>query len=119
MSEGRLIGIGLGPGDPELLTVKAARLLRETPIVAYFAKAGRRGNARTIADHWLTPKQEELPLYYPVTTELMFTTSEYRAALRAFYEASAERVGAHLCEGRDVALLCEGDPLFYGSFIST
>jgi precorrin-2/cobalt-factor-2 C20-methyltransferase len=117
MTEGRLIGVGLGPGDPELLTIKAVRLLGETPVVAYFAKAGRRGNARTIADRWLTNKQEELPLAYPVTTELMFTTPEYRAALRAFYEQSAERIATHLLEGRDVALLCEGDPLFYGSFM--
>jgi precorrin-2/cobalt-factor-2 C20-methyltransferase len=117
MSEGRLIGIGLGPGDPELLTVKAVRLLREAPVVAYFAKVGRRGNARTIVDSWLTPNQEELPLYYPVTTELHFADPAYRAALKAFYEESAELISGHLREGRDVALLSEGDPLFYGSFM--
>jgi precorrin-2/cobalt-factor-2 C20-methyltransferase len=117
MTEGCLIGIGLGPGDPELLTVKALRLLRESPVVAYFAKAGRRGNARGIVDWWLTPKHEELPLYYPVTTEIHFTEPDYSAALKAFYEESAERVAVHLREGRDVALLSEGDPLFYGSFM--
>jgi len=117
MSEGRLIGIGLGPGDPELLTVKAVRLLQAAPIVAYFAKAGRRGNARAIVDGWLTPANEELPLHYPVTTEIPFADQAYRDALAAFYEASAERIAAHLRAGRDVALLSEGDPLFYGSFM--
>lgn len=117
MNEGRLIGIGLGPGDPELLTVKAVRLLRAAPVVAYFAKSGRRGNARTIVDGWLTPVHQELPLYYPVTTELAFAAPEYRDALASFYEDSAGRIAAHLREGRDVALLSEGDPLFYGSFM--
>jgi precorrin-2/cobalt-factor-2 C20-methyltransferase len=117
MSEGRLIGVGLGPGDPELLTVKAVRIIQAAPVVAYFAKAGRRGNARKIVDRWLAPANEELPLYYPVTTEVPFAASEYRSALAGFYEQSAERIAAHLRGGRDVALLSEGDPLFYGSFM--
>jgi precorrin-2/cobalt-factor-2 C20-methyltransferase len=117
MKEGRLIGIGLGPGDPELLTVKAVRLLRETPVVAFFAKAGRRGNARTIVDRWLTPEHRELPMRYPVTTEIHFAEPSYREALASFYEDSAERISTHLLDGRDVALLSEGDPLFYGSFM--
>jgi len=117
MSEGRLIGVGLGPGDPELLTVKAVRLIQAAPVVAFFAKAGRRGNAREIVDSWLTPANEELPLFYPVTTEVPFVAPKYRGALAAFYEQSAERIAAHLRAGRDVALLSEGDPLFYGSFM--
>ena len=117
MSEGRLIGVGVGPGDPELLTVKAVRVLRAAPVVAFFAKAGRRGNARKIVDRWLTPANEELPLAYPVTTEIHFADPCYRFALAAFYDESAERIAGHLREGRDVALLSEGDPLFYGSFM--
>ena len=66
---GRLYGIGLGPGDPELLTVKAVRLIQAAPVVGYFAKAGRRGNARGIVDRWMTGNAEELPLHYPMTTE--------------------------------------------------
>ena len=81
MSQGRLIGVGVGPGDPELLTIKAVRVLRAAPVVAYFAKAGRRGNARKIVDPWLTPANEELPLAYPVTTEIPVSDPEYRAAL--------------------------------------
>jgi len=106
MSEGRLIGVGIGPGDPELLTVKAVRVLQAAPVVAFFAKAGRRGNARKIVDPWLTS-----------TTEIHFADPAYRAALVAFYEESAERIARHLRDGRDVALLSEGDPLFYGSFM--
>jgi len=114
---GRLYGVGLGPGDPELLTVKAVRLIQAAPVVAYFAKAGRRGNARKIVDRWLLRTCEELPLCYPVTTEIPFDDPRYAALLAAFYETSADAIAAHLLAGRDVALLSEGDPLFYGSFI--
>lgn len=114
---GRLYGIGLGPGDPELLTVKATRLIAAAPVVAYFAKAGRRGNARKIVDRWLNGTCEELPLYYPVTTEIPFDDPRYIAQLAAFYEAGAASVAERLLAGRDVALLSEGDPLFYGSFM--
>jgi precorrin-2/cobalt-factor-2 C20-methyltransferase len=114
---GRLYGVGLGPGDPELLTVKAVRLIQAAPVVAYFAKAGRRGNARKIVDRWLPSPCEELPLYYPVTTEIPFDDPLYVAQLASFYEASAESIAGHLIAGRDVALLSEGDPLFYGSFM--
>jgi precorrin-2/cobalt-factor-2 C20-methyltransferase len=116
-STGRLYGVGLGPGDPELLTVKAVRLIQAAPVVAYFAKAGRRGNARKIVDRWLRPSCEELPLYYPVTTEIPFDDPRYVAELAAFYELSAKSIAAHLSTGRDVALLSEGDPLFYSSFM--
>jgi precorrin-2/cobalt-factor-2 C20-methyltransferase len=114
---GTLHGIGLGPGDPDLLTVKAVRLIRAAPVVAYFAKKGRRGNARTIVDSWLAPGVEEMPLEYPVTTEIGFAEEGYRRQLGGFYEEAAARLGAVLASGRDVALLAEGDPLFYGSFM--
>jgi precorrin-2/cobalt-factor-2 C20-methyltransferase len=114
---GRLYGIGLGPGDPELLTVKAVRLIQAAPVVAFFAKAGRRGHARKIVDRWLAPTCEELPLYYPVTTEIPFDDPRYVAQLAAFYEASAQTIATRLLAGGDVALLSEGDPLFYGSFM--
>jgi precorrin-2/cobalt-factor-2 C20-methyltransferase len=114
---GRLYGIGLGPGDPELLTVKAVRLIQAAPVVAYYAKAGRRGNARRTVDRWLLPTCEELPLHYPVTTEIPFGDPRYAAQLAAFYAVSAESIAAHLLAGRDVALLSEGDPLFYSSFM--
>jgi precorrin-2/cobalt-factor-2 C20-methyltransferase len=117
MTVGRLYGVGIGPGDPELLTVKAVRVIAEAPVVSFFAKAGRRGNARGIVDCWLKPSHVELPLFYPMTTESHFDDPPYREALNHFYEASTAALAAHLTAGRDVALLSEGDPLFYGSFM--
>jgi precorrin-2/cobalt-factor-2 C20-methyltransferase len=114
---GRLYGIGLGPGDPELLTVKAVRLIQAAPVIGYFAKAGRRGNARGIVDRWLPDNAVELPLHYPMTTEHAFDSPVYVAVLAAFYENAVAVISAHLDAGRDVALLSEGDPLFYGSFM--
>jgi len=114
---GRLYGIGLGPGDPELLTVKAVRLLKSCPVVAYFCKSGRRGNARAIADQWIPPECEELPLGYPLTTEIPFDTPDYVNALAAFYEEARAKLAERLKRGQDVALIAEGDPLFYGSFM--
>ena len=114
---GRLIGVGLGPGDPDLVTVKAMRCLERAETIAYFAKAGRCGIARKIAEPWLRPGFHELPLHYPVTTEMPFDGPAYGSLLGAFYAESAERIAVHLKRGCDVALLCEGDPLFYGSFM--
>jgi precorrin-2/cobalt-factor-2 C20-methyltransferase len=116
-SVGRLYGVGVGPGDPELLTVKATRVIAGAPVVAFFAKAGKRGNARTIVDCWLRQSQVELPLYYPMTTESRFDDPPYRDALARFYKESALAIAAHLEAGRDVALLSEGDPFLYGSFM--
>jgi precorrin-2/cobalt-factor-2 C20-methyltransferase len=114
---GTLHGVGVGPGDPELLTMRAVRLIREAGVIAYFAKKGRRGHARTIADHWIAPAAEELPLYYPMTTEVHFGDAAYRRDVGAFYDSAAEAIALLLQAGDDVALLCEGDPLFYGSFM--
>ena len=114
---GVLYGVGLGPGDPELVTIKAARLVREAPVVAWFAKKGRRGHARTIADNFIASAAEQVPLYYPVTTEIPFADAAYEQALARFYEESADALAKRLDSGADVALLCEGDPMFYGSFM--
>ncbi len=117
MKQGRLIGVGLGPGDPELLTVKAVETIRAAPVIAFFAKKGRRGNAREIADRWIAADRIEVPLYYPMTTELGFDDPLYISSLRSFYEAATDMLASHLDSGRDVALLAEGDPLFYSSFM--
>ena len=115
---GTLHGVGLGPGDPELLTVKAVRTLEHAPVVAYFAKAGRCGYARSIAARWMPQSCIELPLHYPVTAEIPFDHPGLcRAARGLLCRAHRTRLAAHLEAGRDVALLCEGDPFFYGSFM--
>lgn len=114
---GRLYGLGLGPGDPELLTLKAARLLDAVPVVAYFAKQGRGSNARAIIADRLRPGVVELPLLYPVTTEIPRADPAYRAALDAFHDAAAAIIAGHLEAGRDVAVASEGDALFYGSYM--
>ena len=114
---GRLIGVGVGPGDPGLLTLNAIAALNEADVVAHFAKAGNASNARTIAASHLKPGVEELPLLYPVTTEIPKADAAYRQALTAFYDASASSIAARLDEGRVVAVIAEGDPLFYGSYM--
>ncbi|TIP34326.1 MAG: precorrin-2 C(20)-methyltransferase, partial [Mesorhizobium sp.] len=117
MPKGRLVGVGTGPGDPELLTLKAARALAEADVVAYFAKRGNNSNARAIVETRFRPDMIELPLLYPVTTEIDKDYDDYRSQITDFYEESAEQVAEHLGAGRMVAVLSEGDPLFYGSYM--
>jgi precorrin-2/cobalt-factor-2 C20-methyltransferase len=112
-----LIGVGVGPGDPELLTLKATRVLAEADVVAHFAKSGNASNARKIIERHLRPGVEELPLLYPVTTEMPKSAGCYRDAIANFYEDSAASVARHLDAGRTVAVISEGDPLFYGSYM--
>jgi len=114
---GRLIGVGVGPGDPELLTLKAIAALKEADVVAYFAKAGNVSNARTIVGAHMPDGAEEMPLLYPVTTEIPKEDAAYRNAIRDFYDVSAAAVASYLDDGRTVAVLSEGDPLFYGSYM--
>ncbi len=99
---GALIGVGLGPGDPELVTVKAARLIGAANVVAFFAKRGRSSHARAIAAPYLTPGCEEIALLYPVTTEIPFDQPEYVSSLQHFYEDCVMRIRAGLEAGRDV-----------------
>ena len=114
---GRLIGVGVGPGDPELLTLKAIRAIEAADVVAHFAKAGNPSNARAIVARYLRPSQPELPLLYPITTEREVSDPLYRSAIQAFFDESAQSVAAHLDAGRTVAVLSEGDPLFFGSYM--
>jgi precorrin-2/cobalt-factor-2 C20-methyltransferase len=114
---GRLIGVGVGPGDPGLLTLNAVAALNEADVVAHFAKAGNGSNARAIAAGHLKPGVEELSLLYPVTTEMPREDAAYRDALRDFYDSSAASIASRLDEGRVVAVIAEGDPLFYGSYM--
>ncbi|GFM29852.1 precorrin-2 C(20)-methyltransferase [Novosphingobium sp. PY1] len=114
---GTIHGVGLGPGAVDLLSVRADRLVRSARHVAYFRKAGRPGQARRIADELLRPDVIEIPLEYPVTTEIPFDDPRYKACLAEFYAQSTERLLALAREGEDIVVLCEGDPFFYGSFM--
>ncbi len=113
----KLIGVGVGPGDPELITLKAIRALQETEVIAHFAKTGNPSNARAIVATHIRPGLTELELRYPITTEVATNTPAYCDTMREFYEASARAVAAQLDAGRSVAVICEGDPLFYGSYM--
>jgi precorrin-2 C20-methyltransferase/precorrin-3B C17-methyltransferase len=117
MSRGRLWGVGLGPGDPELVTVKAARVIAEADVIAYHSARHGRSIARGIAEPYLRPGQIEEHLVYPVTTEATDHPGGYAGAMEDFYRESADRIAAHLEAGRSVALLAEGDPLFYSSYM--
>ncbi|MBS4730468.1 precorrin-2 C(20)-methyltransferase [Mycobacterium sp. SM1] len=114
---GTLFGVGLGPGDPELVTVKAARVIGDADVVAYHSARHGRSIARAIAAPYLRPGHIEEHLIYPVTTEATDHPGGYAGALEDFYAEATERIAAHLEAGRDVALLAEGDPLFYSSYM--
>ncbi len=116
-TQGTLWGVGLGPGDPELVTVKAARVIGAADVVAYHSARHGRSIARGIAEPYLRQGQIEEHLVYPVTTETSDHPGGYAGAMEDFYRASADRIAAHLDAGRDVALLAEGDPLFYSSYM--
>ena len=114
---GTLWGVGLGPGDPELVTVKAARVIGEADVVAYHSARHGRSIARGIAEPYLRAGQIEEHLVYPVTTETVDHPGGYAGAMEDFYRQCAEKIATHLDAGRDVALLAEGDPLFYSSYM--
>lgn len=117
MQPGTVFGVGVGPGDPELLTVKAVSLLGRARVAAYFAKRGNVSNALASAQSYIHPEAERVPLIYPYTTELSRHDPRYVTALDEFYDASAALIAARLAVGLDVTVLCEGDPLFYGSYL--
>jgi precorrin-2/cobalt-factor-2 C20-methyltransferase len=115
---GRLFGIGVGPGDPDLMSVKAVRLISQTSTVAYFAARNRPSIARGVAEHLLTDRHREIRIDYPLTVERAAPDDPvYEQLLAGCYDAAARRIEIELEQGYDVALLCEGDPFFYGSYM--
>lgn len=115
--KGTLYGVGVGPGDPELLTMRAHHVLAEADVIAYFAKEGRRGTSRTIIGDLIGPNRHEYPMYYPFTTERHVTDPVYIDAIKSFYEASSAHISKLLQDGASVAIMAEGDPFFFGSFM--
>lgn len=114
---GTIYGVGLGPGDPDLLSVKADRLVRNARHVAFFRKAGREGQSRKIAAPLMHGNAIEFAMEYPVTTEIPLADPRYNEILSAFYADCAAHLRALAESGEDVVVLCEGDPFFYGSFM--
>jgi precorrin-2/cobalt-factor-2 C20-methyltransferase len=106
---GTLYGVGVGPGDPELMTVKAWRLIGTAKVIAYLAANGGDSTARSIAAPFMPDDAEEIIIDMPMRVE--------REAGKAAYDAGAIRIAEHLSKGEDVVMLCEGDPFFYGSFM--
>lgn len=106
---GKLYGVGLGPGDSELLTLKALRLIRTAPVIAYPAPDDGDSFARQIAAPFLSDTQTEIPIVIPMRTE--------RFPAQDIYDKAAHKIAEHLRHDRDVVVLCEGDPFFYGSFM--
>ena len=109
IGEATLYGLGVGPGDPELLTLKALRILNSVPVLAYPAPIEGTSFARSIADSLIPKGKIEIAIRMPLDMAKFPAEDIYT-------QASNEIIG-HLDEGRDVAVLCEGDPFFYGSFI--
>jgi len=105
---GVLYGVGVGPGDPDLITLKALKILRAVPVIAYLAADAAESLARAIAAPHLPGGQTEVVIRVPMRTD--------PTPGQAVYDRAAEELAAHLEAGRDVAVLCEGDPLLYGSF---
>ena len=117
MNAGTLYGVGLGPGDPDLMSLRAHRLLTAAGHVAYFRKAGRSGQARRIVEGLLHQDVCEFAMEYPVTTEIPLSDPRYNEILAAFYSKCTAHLLHLLRSGQDVVVLCEGDPFFYGSFM--
>ncbi len=105
---GRLYGLGIGPGDPELLTLKAHRILTSVPVIAYPTMENGKVLARAIVADFIRPEQIEIPMPLPFSVE---------RSSQPYYDIAAEKIAAHLEAGRDVAVLCEGEPMLYGSFM--
>ncbi|MEO3703578.1 precorrin-2 C(20)-methyltransferase [Trichormus azollae] len=108
-SKGRLYGIGVGPGDPELLTLKALRLLRTAPVIAYQSAIDKDSIARKIVSQYLSKNQVEVLFHLPRALE--------PEKAKSIYDQEVEPIAEHLAAGRNVVVLCEGDPFFYGSFM--
>ena len=106
---GILYGVGLGPGDPELMTLKAHRLISNARVIAYPAPDSGESFARSIAAAAIPADAIEIPIIVPMRVD--------RFPAREIYDKAAEEIASVLESGQDVVTLCEGDPFFYGSFM--
>ena len=113
---GKVICAGLGPGDPDLMSLRSYRAIQSARHIAYFRKAGYEGQARRLVNGMMPEGVAEYPMEYPVTTEIHFSDPEYNRVMAAFYDDWADRL-AEMAQSDDIVVLCEGDPFLYGSFM--
>ena len=106
---GRIWGVGVGPGDPELLTLKAHRIITEADTIAYPAPNDGDSLARSIIADYLPGGQEEIAI--------RISMDPANFPPRDVYANAAQEIGERAAAGKTVAILCEGDPFFYGSFM--
>jgi precorrin-2/cobalt-factor-2 C20-methyltransferase len=105
----KLWGVGVGPGDPELLTLKAHRIITSADVIAYPAPSDGDSLARSIVSEYLSGTQEEIVI------RISMDPASFPP--RDIYTQAVEEIGGHTKNGKSVAILCEGDPFFYGSFM--
>lgn len=117
MKTGKIYGVGLGPGDPDLLTMKSFKIIRNSKYISFFKKKGNESRALNIVENIISNDAVKIALEYPITTEIDSTNKNYKLVLKKFYEESVSKLNFILKKPSNVCLLCEGDPFFYGSFI--
>mgnify|MGYP001321981519 CR=1 FL=1 len=117
MNKGKIYGVGLGPGDSDLITIKADKIIRKSKYFFFFKKKGNKGRALEIVKNLIKKDAVQIPLEYPLTTEIHFSSKAYKQKLSEFYKECLKKIKIILNQNIDICLLCEGDPLFYGSFI--
>lgn len=117
MKTGIIYGIGLGPGDPDLMTIKSASILKLSKYIFFFKKKSNESRALSIVKDIIRKDAIQIALEYPVTTEIDPTHKEYKIKLNNFYEESITKMSHILNKPSNICLICEGDPFFYGSFI--
>ena len=115
--KGIIFGIGLGPGDPELLSLKAYNLIKKNKDIFFFRKKNSTGKVSQIAKKFHQKKTVEHVMEFPVTTEISFSSKEYKTLLSDFYDECCRRIKLITNDKKNVIVLCEGDPFFYGSFM--
>ncbi len=106
---GKIIGIGVGPGDPELITLKALKAIKAGKIIAYPSTETEESYARSIVKDYFSENVLEIPIKIPMV--------ESRFPSQLIYNTASDEISAHLKKGEDVIILCQGDPFFYGSFM--
>ena len=117
MKKGKIYGIGLGPGDPALITLKSANLIKSSDYIFFFKKKNSESRAFSIVKEIIKDNAFKIALEFPITTEIDSMRKEYKNIMKNFYEQCVIKIDNILKKSRDICLLCEGDPFFYGSFI--